>query len=53
MNIGTVAPYQTTSLYAKSTAVKMAITGEQVLKVAIGRDCFISDCVCIAIGPDN
>ena len=33
MNISTVAPYQTTSLYAKSTAMKMATTGEQVVKV--------------------
>lgn len=33
MNISTVAPYQTTSLYAKSTAMKMATTGARVFKV--------------------
>ncbi|MGG0670067.1 hypothetical protein [Sporosarcina koreensis] len=33
MNISTVAPYQTTSLYTKSTAMKMETTGEQVFKV--------------------
>lgn len=32
MNISTVAPYQTTSLYAKNTA-KMATTGERVFTV--------------------
>ncbi|MEK5038493.1 hypothetical protein [Sporosarcina sp. FSL K6-3457] len=33
MTINAVEPYQTTALYAKSTAVKTAATGEQVFNV--------------------
>jgi len=33
MTINAVAPYQTTALYAKSTAVKTATAGEQVFNV--------------------
>lgn len=33
MNISTVAPYQTTTLYAKNTAMKTATTGERVFNV--------------------